>query len=135
MVIQLSVTARNARLDQIETTIGTGPILEIRSGSPPANCATADTGTLLASMTLPSDWLAAASSGSKAKSGTWSDLSANATGTAGHFRIKDSSGTTTHLQGNITTVGGGGDMTVGSTSITSGQVVSVDTFVISEGNA
>lgn len=135
MAIQLSTTVRNARLDQIETTIGTGPILQIRSGSVPANCAAADSGTLLASMTLPSDWLAAASGGTKSKSGTWSDLSADATGTAGHFRIKDSSGATTHLQGTITSTGGGGDMTVGSTSITSGQTVSVDTFVITEGNA
>ena len=134
MTIQLSVTLRNDRLNQIETTIGTSPILQIRSGSAPANCATADSGTLLASMTLPSDWLSTASSGQKPKLGTWSDSSADATGTAGHFRIKDSTGATTHIQGNITTSGGGGDMTLSTLSITAGQVVSVDTFVITEGN-
>jgi hypothetical protein len=135
MAIQLSVSVRNSRLDIIESTIGTSAILQIRSGAAPANCATADSGTLLASMTLPSDWLNAASSGTKTKAGTWSDSSADATGTAGHFRIKDSTGTTTHLQGTVTATGGGGDMTLTSTSITSGQVVTVDTFTITEGNS
>lgn len=135
MTVQLSTAARNARLDSIETTIGTAPILEIRSGAPPADCATADSGTLLASMTLPSDWAAAASSGSKAKSGTWQDASANATGTAGHWRLKDSGGTTCHAQGTVTATGGGGDMTLDNTSIASGQPVTINTFTLTDGNA
>ena len=45
----------------IETTIGTAPVLKIRSGSAPADVATADSGTVLATLTLPSDWAAAAS--------------------------------------------------------------------------
>ena len=128
MALQLSVTVRNARLDAIETAIGTAAILEIRSGSAPADCATADSGTLLASMTLPSDWAAAASSGSKAKSGTWQEASANATGTAGHFRIKDSGGTVCHVQGTVTVTGGGGDLTVDNTSIASAQTVTITSF-------
>lgn len=87
MTLQLSTTVRNARLDAIESTIGTAPILRIRSGAAPANCGTADSGTVLATMTLPSDWLAAASAGAKAISGTWQDTSADAAGTAAHFRI------------------------------------------------
>ena len=108
MALQLSTSVRNARLDAIETTVGVSAILKIRSGAPPADCGTADSGTVLATMTLPSDWLAAASSGSKAKSGTWQDTSADAAGTAGHFRIYDSGGTTCHLQGTVTATGGGG---------------------------
>jgi hypothetical protein len=134
MALQLSVTARNDRLNQFETTVGTSPVLEIRSGAAPADCATADSGTLLASMTLPSDFMAAAASGSKAKSGTWEDLTANATGTAGHFRLK-SSGGTVHLQGTITATGGGGDMTIDNTSIASGQAVTVTGFTLSDANA
>lgn len=99
MAIQNSVTARNARLDSFETTVGASPVLEIRTGAPPADCAAADSGTLLASMTLPSDWMAAASSGTKAKSGTWEDAAANASGRAGHYRIKASGGTPCHEQG------------------------------------
>lgn len=135
MAIQLSVAVRNARLDSIETTIAASAILEIRSGAPPVDCAAVDTGTLLASMALPADWMAAASAGSKAKSGTWSDASANNTGTAGHFRIKDTSGTTTHLQGTVTATGGGGDLTVDNTSIATAQVVTVTAFTLTDANA
>jgi hypothetical protein len=135
MTIQHSVAVRNARLDAIETTVGTSPILEIRTGAQPANCAASDSGTLLASITLPSDWLAAASSGSKAKSGTWQDSSANGTGTAAHFRIKDSTGTTCHQQGSVTATGGGGDLQVDNTSFASGQSFTVTGYTLTEGNA
>lgn len=133
--LQLSVAARNARLDAIETAVGTSPILEIRTGAAPANCAAANSGTVLATMTLPSDWMAAASSGSKAKAGTWQDASADATGTAAHFRLFASDGTTCHLQGTVTITGGGGDMELDNTSIATGQTVTVTTFSLTDGNA
>lgn len=133
--MQYSTSVRNAKLDAVETTIGTSPILKIRSGSAPADCATADSGTVLATLTLPSDWMAAASSGSKAKSGTWQDTSADATGTAAHFRIYDSGGTTCHIQGTVTATGGGGDMTVDNTSFASGQSFTINTFTLTSGNA
>lgn len=135
MAIKFSVSVRNASLDSFETTVGTAPILRIRSGSAPANCAAADTGTVLATMTLPSDWMAAASSGSKAKSGTWSDTSADADGTAAHFRIYDSGDTTCHMQGTVTATGGGGDMTVDNTSFATGQSVTITGFTLTAGNA
>lgn len=135
MAVQLSVAVRNARLDAVETNIGASAVLRIRSGAPPANCGTADSGTLLAEMSLPSDWMAAASSGSKALSGTWQDLSANAAGTAGHFRIYDSGGTTCGIQGTITATGGGGDMTLDNTSIASAQQVTITSFTLTDANA
>lgn len=135
MAIQLSVAVRNARLDAIETTIGTSAILKIRTGAQPANCAAADSGSVLATLSLPSDWLAAAGSGSKAKSGTWEDASADATGTAGHFRVYDSGGSTCHIQGSITATGGGGDMTLDNTSIATGQDIIITSFTLTDGNA
>mgnify|MGYP000864566989 CR=1 FL=1 len=135
MALQLSTAVRNAMLDAIESTTGTSAILEIRTGSVPANCAAADSGTLLASLSLPSDWMAAASSGSKGLSGTWQDSSANATGTAAHFRIKDSGGTTCHLQGTVTATGGGGDLTLDNTSIASGQSVTISSFSLAAANS
>lgn len=135
MALQLSVAVRNARLDAIETTISTSPVMKIRTTSVPANCAAADAGSVLATLTLPVDWLAAASSGSKALSGTWQDTSADATGTAAHFRIYDSGGSTCHIQGTVTATGGGGDMTVDNTSFATGQAFSVTTFVLSDGNS
>jgi hypothetical protein len=133
--MQYSVTVRNARLDSVETAIGTSPILRIRSGAVPANCAAADTGTVLATVNLPSDWMAAASNGSKSMSGTWEDTSADATGMAGHFRIYDSGGTVCHIQGTVTITAGGGDMIVDNTSFAVGQNFVVTSFTISSGNA
>ena len=84
MAIQLSTTVRNARLDAIETAVGTSAVLKIRTGAAPANVGTADSGTVLATVNLPSDWMAAASGGSKSLSGTWQDAAADAAGTAAH---------------------------------------------------
>jgi hypothetical protein len=134
MAVQLSVTVRNARLDAIETAISTSAVLKIRTGAQPADCATADSGTVLATLSLPSDWMAAASSGSKAKSGTWQDTSADATGTAAHWRLYASDGTTCHAQGTVTATGGGGDMTVDNTSFASGQSFTVTSFTLTDGN-
>ena len=135
MAIQLSTAVRNARLDVIETTVGTSAVLRIRSGSVPANCAAADAGTVLATVNCPSDWMAAAASGSKSLSGSWVDSSADATGTAAHFRLYDSTGATCHVQGTVTATGGGGDMTVDSTSFTAGQQFTVTAFTLSDANS
>lgn len=135
MAVQLSVAVRNARLDAIESTISTSAIMKIRTGAQPATCATADSGTVLATLNLPSDWLAAASGGSKAKSGTWEDASADAAGTAAHFRIYASDGTTCHMQGSVTVTGGGGDLTLDNVVIAAGQQVTITGFTITDGNA
>lgn len=135
MALQFSVAVRNARLDAIESTIGTSAVLKIRTGAPPATCATADSGTVLASVTCPSDWLAAASSGAKALSGSWVDSSADASGTAGHFRLYASDGTTCHAQGTVTATGGGGEMTVETVTFVATQSFSVTTFTLTDGNA
>jgi hypothetical protein len=128
MAIQFSAAVRNAMGNAIEATIGTSPILEIRSGAPPATTATADSGTLLASMTLPSDWYAAYSGGVGALNGVWQDTAANNAGTAGHYRIKDSGGSTCHEQGTVTASGGGGDLTLDNAVIAAGQQVTITSF-------
>ena len=135
MAIKMTAAVRNAMLDAIETAIGTTAVLKIRTGAPPTNITDADSGTVLATLTLPSDWMAAASSGSKAKAGTWSDTSADASGTAAHFRVYASDGTTQHIQGTITATSGGGDMELDNTSINSGQAVTITTFTLTAGNA
>ncbi len=134
MANKFSVDVRNARADAVETAIGASAVMKIRTGAPPAAITDADSGTVLATLALPSDWLAAASGGAKAKSGTWQDASANATGTAGHWRLYDSGGTTCHAQGTVTATGGGGDLTVDNTSIASGQSVTITSFTITAGN-
>lgn len=132
MTMQYSVAVRNARLDVVESTTGASPVLEIRTGAPPVNCAAADSGTVLATVNLPSDWMLAASAGAKSKSGTWQDLSADAAGAAGHFRVKQ--GATCHIQGTCTITGGGGDMILDNTNFAAGQVFTVVNFSLTAGN-
>lgn len=135
MAIQFSIPVRNARLDGIATAIGSSAKLIIYTGTQPANCSEAATGTVLATLSLPSSWMLAASSGSKSKTGTWSDTSADASGTAGYFRIYDSLLTTCGMQGSITATGGAGDMTIDNISIVAGQTVTISSFVLTDGNA
>lgn len=135
MTLQYSAAVRNAKLDAIETAIGTSAVLKIRSGAVPANVAAADAGTVLATLSLPSDWMGAAAAGVKAKAGTWEDTSADNTGTALHWRLYASDGTTAHAQGTVTITGGGGDMTVDSTAFVAGQGFTITGFTITDNNA
>lgn len=135
MSLQLSVSIRNALLDAIESTVGASAIVKLRTGAAPANCAAADSGTVCATINCPSDWLSAASAGSKSLAGTWQDASADATGTVGHFRVYDSTGTTCGLQGTVTATGGGGDMTIDNVSVAAGQQVNITGFTLTAPNA
>jgi hypothetical protein len=133
MALQFKISLRDTWNDAIETAVGTGGCLEIRTGSAPANCGTASSGTVLATINLPSDWMGASSNGAKAiAGGPWQDTSADAGGTAAHFRIYNSTatkdGTTCILQG---TVGQGtGDLQLDNTTIVAGQLVSITAFTI-----
>ena len=135
MALQYSVAVRNAKLDAVESTIGTSAVLKLRTGSAPADVATADSGTVVATLTLPSDWMAAASSGSKAKSGTWQDTSADNSGTIAHWRLYASDGTTCHAQGTATITSGGGDMELDAVVVTAGQTITITGFTLTAGNA
>lgn len=135
MAIQLSVAVRNARLDAIETGIGASAKLQMYSGSAPASCATAASGTKLAEIALAADWAANAASGSKSFSNTPLSTTGLAGGNAGYFRVVDNAGTTCHMQGVITATGGGGDMTIDNVSIALNQPVNVTGFTLNEPNA
>lgn len=132
MAIQYSSTIYLARLDQIETSAGASPKLRIFSGSAPANCAAADSGTLLAELTLPSDWMNNASGTTKTLLGSWTGTaSGGSAATPTHFRIWNSGATVCHVQG---TAGiGSGDLQVNGT-ITSGQTVTVTSFTLTAAN-
>ena len=114
--MQLSVAARNAILEALEITYngqalaaGTGsggsitgsaaqPKLRFHTGTMPASCAAARTGTTLVDMTLPADFMSAASSGQKTLNGTW-QATAAAAGLGGYYSILDNAATTCHEQG------------------------------------
>lgn len=135
MTIKASVAVRNARLDAIESSIGISAIMKLRTGAPPTNITDADSGTVIATISLGSDWMNPASSGTKVQNGTWQDASADAAGTVGHFRIYASDGTTQHIQGTVTATGGGGDMEINNTVVAAGQQITVTGFTWTEGNA
>jgi hypothetical protein len=120
----LSVAARNAAgkaiTDLVDAGSGAGTI-EIRSGSRPAAPADTATGTLLATVTCQDPSFGTWSSGQS----TYADpagVTAVATGTASWCRVKDSTGAVV-MDGTVTATGGGGDLTLASTSISSGQTV------------
>lgn len=132
--LQFSDILRTNQAAQIEATIGAAPILELRAGALPANCAAARSGTLLAQAALPSNWIDPGAAGVVAKAGTW-QVTGLAAGTIGYFSIlRAGSPNECDMQGDVTATGGGGAMTVDNTSIGVGQVVTVQTFQITRGN-
>lgn len=130
--MQYSTAVNNAKLDAIESTIGVSPKLRLYTGAKPATCATAESGTLICEIALPSDWMAAASAASKSKSGTWSGT-ATAAGVIGHYRIYDNAGTTCHNQGSASDTGTP-DMTIDNATVANAQSVIVQTFTINAAN-
>lgn len=129
---QFDTTVRNAILNAIETAIGPSPKMRVLTGSKPSTCSATETGTLLAELVLPSDWAADASSGSKAKLGSWTGA-VIADGDAGYYRIMTSAGTACREQGTIGT--SGADLNTASITLVTGQVVSVSSKTLSAGNA
>jgi hypothetical protein len=95
MAIQYSTTHRTNAMTQLATDIGTNAVIKIFSGSPPASCATADTGTLGVTFAGNATQFGTASAGVLTASAV---ASANAVAniTAGYYRIYPSSATTTN---------------------------------------
>lgn len=141
MSVQWSVSLRNGRLNAIATAIGGTPHIEVWSGSPPAACATASSGTKLAKFDLVGavgTWNDAAASGSMnvvAAASLPLSTTGLANGTAGYYRIFASDDSTCHEQGTVTATGGGGDATIDSTSIASGGAVQLTGFTKTEAGA
>lgn len=130
MALAYNSTLRNAMLDEITTRAGNAALLRIYDGSRPATGGSAT--TLLAELTCGTPFAAGASGGALTLGSITQDSSANATGTATWFRIVQSDGSTHVLDGNVGT--SGSDLNLTTTSIVSGQPVSISSFEITEGN-
>lgn len=78
--------------------------LQIRTGAAPANTTDGDSGTLLSTNTFSDPAFGAASGGVITASAITDDSDIDATGTAAHFRIKDSNGLVV-AQGTVGTSG------------------------------
>lgn len=128
MAERLNDAARNRQADSIGDDFNNAT-LKIYTGSQPA-AGGAATGTLLVTITLPADAMGAAASGVASKSGTWSGTASD-TGTAGWFRIESSAGSRWY-DGAVTATGGGGEIELTSTSIVSGQTVTITSFSVTQ---
>lgn len=130
--VGLSTAARNAAADAVVDLVDAGAgagVIEIRTGAAPATANDADSGTLLATLTFSDPAFGAASSGVATASSITQDSSADATGTAGHFRVKDSNGNVV-FQGSVGT--SGAVMNLVTTSITAGQPVQITSFTYAQ---
>lgn len=130
MALAYNSTLRDNMLDEITTRAGNGALLRIYDGTRPSTGGAAT--TLLAELTCGTPFASAASGGTLTLGAITQDSSANATGTATWFRIVQSGGSTHVLDGNVGT--SGSDLNLTTTSIVSGQPVSITSFTITEGN-
>lgn len=134
MSVQWGTTLRNALNDQIATQYGNTPHIEIWSGSAPANCATASSGTKLAKFDIVGNvgtFDDASASGVKnmlAAASVPISTTALAAGTAGYYRVFKSDDSTCVEQGTVTATGNGGDMTLDTLAILLGQTVQITGF-------
>ena len=118
--------ACDAIVDDIDAGSGAGTIA-IRTGSQPTNVGDSDTGTLLGTLTFSDPAFGAASNGVATASAITSDTSADASGTAAHFRVKDSDGNI-HSDGSCGQ--GTGDMSFDNNVIVAGGTIACSSFTV-----
>lgn len=128
MTVKVSVAARNAAVAAIASLINTGGAgsLKLYTGSQPLNPDTTASGTLLATFTLNNPAFSSPTSGtidmilSPALNAT-----AGANGTAGYVRILNGSGAAVY-DGSVGPASvGTADFLLNSTSIVTGQVITI----------
>lgn len=129
MTTRFDNALRSAVADAVAAEFAGGTI-ELYTGSQPASAEDAATGTLLATVNLPSPAFSAATNGVASKDGSWSGV-AVATGDAGWFRMYDS-GQAKHKDGVVTATGGGGEIEISDLSVVTGDTVIVDTASVTQ---
>jgi hypothetical protein len=132
VALKLSDAARNAMLDGLTATIGSGAVLRIYTGTRPATVATAITSQVqLAELALSTPAAPAASGGVLTFSPITQDSAADATGTASWYRIIR--GSTAIMDGDVAT--SGADLNINTTSIVVGGPIQITSFVITAAGA
>ncbi|MFN3990063.1 MAG: hypothetical protein ACK4IS_07375 [Erythrobacter sp.] len=132
MTTQYATDVRNAMADAVETAIGTAPVLRIRTGAKPENCAADRQGTVLAEVVLASNWATDAVDGVKTGAAI-PEIAAIGTGQAGHWELMQ--GAACKAQGTVTATGGGGSMQLSTTSLETNQLVRINSFILTAGGA
>lgn len=128
--MKYSAAVRNAKLNALRTEAGDRATLVIFAGTAPAAAANTATGTVLAEILLPAEWMKPAVNGQADMSGEWRVDRASASGVPTYFRIYDQAGIC-HLQGDV-----GTEMLLAGEDgkIAAGQPVIVKRFSIRDNN-
>lgn len=94
--MSMATQTRTDRCTALVTRIGTGGILQVRSGARPASANAAATGTLLATLTWTGVNMGSCTNGvfTMATGSATQTAASHTSGTPGHFRILQSNGTT-----------------------------------------
>jgi hypothetical protein len=120
MTIQYSLTHRTNAATQLNTDIGANAVIKVFTGTAPANCGTADSGTVLVTFAGNAGGFGSVASQVLTASAV-ANATAGNTGTAGYFRIYPSAATSTNAVVQGTCGLSAADMILTNTSITSGQ--------------
>lgn len=129
MAIQYSLTHRTNAMSTLNTDFGTNAVIKLFTGAPPANCGTADSGTLLVTFAGNATAFGAAASQVLTASAV-ANATASGGGTAGYFRIYPSAATTTNAVVQGTCGLSAADMILTNTSIAAAQVVSFSSLTV-----
>lgn len=130
---KLGTTPRNAACDGIVDSIdgGTPPgRLEHRTGSPPTNVNDASSGTLLGTNIFSNPAFGSASVGVATASAITNDSSADASGTAGYFRVYTGAGGDTAALFQGTSGTATVDMVFDNNVIVAGGVIAISSMTI-----
>jgi len=125
MTVRLDLSIRNEIVDEVVSTLGIGT-LKIYTGTQPASADSAATGTLLVSI-LFDNGMTTASNGSSDLSIPPESGTAVASGTAGWGRLERSG---LNIDGSVAT--SGGDFTINTTTITTGDSISLTAFTLTQ---
>lgn len=134
MVTRIPNNVRSAMADAAVDLIDAGPgagTVQIRTGGQPATAGAAASGTLLGTLTLSDPAFGAAVNGVATAGAVTGDSSADATGTAGWYRVLDSTGATV-MDGAISEAGGGGDMILDKVTVIAGGTISITSWTVTQ---
>lgn len=133
---RISNVAAKQLADSFDDAVNVGStasVIDIRSGTQPADPDTGATGTLLATLTFSDPAFGAATDanpgGLLTASAITSDTSADATASAGYFRIRATgTGADDVADGEVGT--SGSDLNMNTVAITAGSTVSITAFTV-----
>lgn len=132
MALRLSTGARNAAcnatVDLLDAGSAAGVVL-IRTGAQPTNVGDADTGTLLGTLTFSDPAFGNAATGVATASAITSDTTADASGTAGHARLKDSDA---NIVMDCTCGQGSGDINFDNNVIVAGGTIAISSMTVTQ---